>query len=307
MGTTWSVAVAAHDDSLGEVQAAIESCLNRVVVQMSTWVESSTLSRFNRTKGTWQPLPRGLATVLDCALDVARRTGGAYDPTIGGLVNLWGFGPDGPRHGLPDDDSLARALGRCGWDRLELDMSVRTGPRARQPGGLAVDLSSIARGYAVDAVAAALNRCRLESFLVEIGGELRGQGVKPDGQPWWVRVEQPIQRPVVPPPFELLVALHNLAVATSGDYRRGFTSGGRWYSHTLDPRTGRPVTGALASVTVIHAECMRADAWSTALTVLGPDAGMACAIEHGIAALFVRRGAAGLQPIATPALDELLE
>lgn len=149
----------------------------------------------------------------------------------------------------------------------------------------------------------------VEHHLVEIGGELRGRGMKPNGQPWWVLVEPPVTasepRDGDGSRFELLIALHGLSVATSGDYLRGFASGGRWYSHTIDPRSGYPVAHALASVTVLDRQCMVADAWSTALTVLGLETGLELAERRQMTALFVTRTATGLEPRATRALDAL--
>jgi thiamine biosynthesis lipoprotein len=306
MGTTWSVSLAsAPDADVGAIRAGVEACLDRVVSEMSTWLDTSDVSRFNRSANEWCDLPDALAVVLACALDVARESGGAYDPTVGPLVNLWGFGPAGNRAAPPREAAVAAARRACGWSNIELD---RCRQCVRQPGGVQLDLSAIAKGFAVDAIGEYLTAHGIESYLVEIGGELRGCGVKPNAQPWWVAVEQPPDPawPAAAQSFELLIALHHLSVATSGDYRKGFPSGGRWYSHTIDPRTGRPVHHAWTSVTVLHRECMVADAWSTALMVLGPQAGLALAEERRIAALFVTRTPAGLVPHATAALVALL-
>jgi thiamine biosynthesis lipoprotein len=308
MGTTWSVRfVGAPGADTALVFDAIDEVLAGVIDEMSTWLETSVLSRFNRTAGEWMDLPGDLTTVLECALAVARDSHGAYDPTVGPLVSLWGFGPGGPRNDPPGEREIDQARAYGGWPRIELDAATR---RARQPGGLAVDLSAIAKGFAVDAVAARLAALDVDSCLVEIGGELRGRGVKPDGQPWWVAIERPEDAEAADsgtPSIDLLVALYDLAVATSGDYRRRFRFGDRWYSHTIDPRTGRPVTHALASVTVLHRECMLADALSTAMTVLGLGAGLEFAGARGVAALFIERTARGLEPHASPALEAMLQ
>src|SRR5690606_2923261 len=163
-------------------------------------------------------------------------------------------GPGGeyaaPEFVPPTADAVGAALADCGWQRVRLD----SGPRLFQPGGLQLDLSSIAKGYAVDLVAKYLHACGLDHFLVEVGGELRGAGMKPDGQPWWVRLEEPgvSTAPTV-------AALHGMSIATSVDYRRCFEHGGRRYARTLDPRRGYPLTSGVASVTVLHTECMLAD------------------------------------------------
>ena len=298
MGTTWSVrfvAVRTFDASI--VAAGVSKRLDEVVRQMSTWDESSDLCRFNASApGTWVPLPHAFFKVLRYALDVARQSSGAYDPTAGALVNAWGFGPinrfDQAPFRAPGAASVDAAIAVSGWQRLQLDSQDRA---ALQQGGTVLDLSAIAKGFAVDHVASYLHEIGIDDCLVEIGGELRGDGIKPDGQPWWVGLEQP-PRHIDPAAFEelqTLVALQDISVATSGDYRRYFVDGDKRYSHTIDPRNGMPVAHGVASVTVLHRECMAADAWSTALGVLGVDEGIALADEHGLAALFIEREASG--------------
>jgi thiamine biosynthesis lipoprotein len=316
MGTGWSVRfVPPARVVVADVGDAIAAELDLVIRQMSTWIDGSDTSRFNRAAADCsQTLPAEFAAVLRCALDVAGITGGAYDPTVGALVDLWGFGPRGGRDSVPTEDEIADAAARCGWRRLAFDPALR---RVRQPGGLQIDLSSIAKGYAVDRVAERLSALGIAHHLVEIGGELRGQGMKPGGSPWWVALEQPQAEPqaeraessdhaagLLP---ETIVALHGLSVATSGDSQRRFTVGGQVLSHTIDPRNGRPVSGPLASVTVLHPCCMLADVWATALTVLGPDEGFKMACTQRLAARFVLRGAAALEERMTPAFAAMLD
>lgn len=316
MGTTWSVsAVLADDgaDSGDDIKAAIEAVFANVIAQMSNWSETSDLSRFNRAPaGAWVTLPEEGFTVLQAALQVARDSGGAYDPSAGPLVDLWGFGPVGhvgARQTAPTVDDVARARQRCGWQRIEVDVPNR---RARQPGGLALDFCAIAKGFAVDAVSRCLDAHGVTHHLVEIGGELRGQGLKPDGMPWWVELESPQagghgrNAHGTPSTPRTLVALLGLSIATSGDYRRYFEQDGRRFAHTIDPRTGYPAAHALASVTVIHRDCMLADAFSTALTVLGPQAGMEFARRHALAARFLVRTPRGFDELTSPAFAAML-
>lgn len=282
MATTWNVTVIGPPAlDTAELRRSIESVLARVVAQMSPWVADSDVSRFNRlAAGEWHPLPPDLATVMRCALDVARRSGGAFDPTAGHVVNTWGFGSrgrfDDPGFTVPGDKEIGRH--QLGWSRLRLDAHGRL----LQPGGYALNLSAIAKGFAVDAVSGYIERLGLPSHLVEIGGELRGSGVKPDLQPWWIEIEAPDANCLLP---TTRIALNALSVATSGDYRRFITVNGMRLPHTIDPRTRRPVRHGLASVTVIHESCMWADAWSTAVMVLGPQAGLELAEREGLAAL----------------------
>ncbi|RYY46088.1 MAG: FAD:protein FMN transferase [Sphingomonadales bacterium] len=277
MGTTWSVRVVGGAPDLAP---GIQAMLDRVVAEMSHWQPASDLSRFNRSEpGRWQMLPRRFEHVLAAALAVAEASGGAFDPAMGTLADLWGFGPLGPQ-AFPSDSAIDAALAMSGARHIEQD-----GSRARRRALAQLDFSGIAKGYAVDAVAEWLDGSDCRDFLVEVGGELRGAGIKPDGQPWWIDLEPAPGTRVAP----IRVALHGLSVATSGDYRRAFTHAGKSHAHTLDPRTGRPLDNHVASVTVLHPSCMLADAWATALTVLGPQ-GMALADREGLAAHMAVRG-----------------
>lgn len=305
MGTSWSVSVVVARQDVALVHAVIQRALDDVVGQMSHWEPHSDLSRFNRSAPeSWFDLQPAFFTVLEQALDIASSSGGAYDPTVGPLVDLWGFGPPGRRSGTPSPAEIAAARAQCNWERLVLDRRRR---RVRQPGAVRLDFSGIAKGYGVDQVALALRRLGYDSYLVEVGGELRGQGCKPDGDPWWVEIEQAREVGDSAPSACTLVALHGLAIATSGDYRRYFDDGGTRYSHTIDPRTGSPVTGPVCAVTVLHPECMVADAMATALTVMGREEGHAWATRHGLAALFTSFDAHGLHETMTPVMAAMTE
>lgn len=288
MGTSWCVKlVASPRADLRAIHAGIQAQLDLVVAQMSTWEADSDISRFNRAAAdTWQRLPPEFFAVLACAMETARDSDGAYDPTIGALVELWGFGPAQGRQGVPDESELASAQSGLGWQRVTLrpqDMS------ALQPGGVRLDLSAIAKGYGVDLVVSHLRDAGIAAALVEVGGELYCYGRKPDGGQWQVLAEA---APDAEPDEEAIcvIALDGMAVATSGDHWRAFEQNGTRYSHTLDPRTGRPVETAAAAVSVIADDAMRADAWATALTVMGAEAGYRFAQQRNIAARFVVRG-----------------
>ena len=292
MGTYWKVRIAAPPGlDLAPVKVAVESCLARIVAEMSHWEPTSLLSRFNASAGgSWLDLPPDFAAVMQCGLEIAERTEGAFDPAIGRLTDSHGLGPNPA--GPLDDAAVATALGASGWHRLAFDAEAK---RLRQPGGVWLDLSGIAKGHAVDVVADALANLGLRHALVEVGGECVGRGIRPDGDPWWVDLESPPG--VTLPP--LRVALHQLAVATSGNYVRG--------DHTLDPRTGRAVQTGVISASVLHASTMRADAWATALTVLGAEEGAALARREGLAARMVMRRDGAIDEWLSPALEAMID
>lgn len=291
MGTTWRVRAVGDQAMPPEgLREAIEAELVSVIAEMSHWEPSSLLSQFNAAPaGTWTDLPPAFAAVMDEALRWAELSDGAIDPTLGALVDLWGFGPPGPRIGVPTEAEVTAARAVSGRNRLERD-----GTRIRQPGGLRLDLSGIAKGHAADRVSDRLQALGVTDHLVEIGGELKGLGVSPDGMPWWVALEA-VEGSTEP---RFLIGLHGLSVATSGDAR---------WAHTIDGRTGRPIANDVASVSVIHPCCMTADALATALTVLGPKHGLAFAATHDIAALIVSRGERGVIEHVSPAFADLLE
>lgn len=283
------------------LRPVVDAALAEIVAELSAWAPESALSLFNRAPaGTAVALSSHLRAVLACALDVAAASGGAFDPTIGALTELWGFGPGPARLSPPSGAEVAAARVGQGIDALQFDPELGL---AVQPGGLKLDVSSIGKGYAVDLVSERLAAAGAPNALVEIGGELRGEGLKPDGQPWWVAIELPPGAAIAP----MSVALHGLAVATSGDYRRVLEHRGRRYAHTLDPRTGAPTTHGLASVTIFHASAMAADAHATAAMVMGPEAGADYIARQGLAALMVTRRGAGWCEHLSPALTAMLD
>jgi len=288
MGTGWRLRFArpaALDPDV--LRRAIEVRLDRIIREMSQWKPDSHLSRFNRSLAeSWMDLPPDFAAVIACALDIAEQSGGAFDPTLGRTAALLGFGAV-----IPGQDDARAAYADAGWRRLSFDPASR---RLRQPGGLWLDLSGIAKGFAVDAVADLVRAHGVSHLLIEIGGELVGRGVRPDGEPWWVSLEAPPGAALAP--FHL--ALHEQAVATSGDYRRG--------AHTIDPATGLALPPHVACVSVIHNTAMLADGWATALTVLGPERGLSMATARGLAARIVTREPDGFVEHLSPALIAML-
>lgn len=302
MGVVWRLRARApaglSDD---RIAATVQGACDAVVAAASTWEPESEISRFNRAPaGTWVPAGPHLLAIVREAVRFAGESGGAFDPTVGDLTDLWGFGPPGAARGIPSAEALAVARGD--WRDLRVD---EAGHRLFQPGGLALDLSGIAKGYGVDLAAQALADLGVRDRLLEIGGELAGAGVKSDGDPWWVEVERPDD--VVLDERPVLIALHGLCVATSGDWVRCFEREGRRYSHTLDPATRRPVDGQVAAVTVIHERCMDADALCTALTVMGAEKALAFAAASDLAALILTRSPAGPVELISPAFARLLD
>ncbi|MGM0571254.1 FAD:protein FMN transferase [Marinobacter sp.] len=298
-GTRYHINVVLTEDreTLEDLSQGIAETLESVDASMSTWREDSELSRFNQKsdQSQWTPVSGALFEVLAAAQQVSERSGGAFDITIGPVVNLWGFGPQGRPEKVPDDQVLAGRLANTGFRFLELDAEQQA-IRAEKPQYL--DLSGIAKGYGVDAVARYLESQGVDRYLVEIGGEVRVNGRKPDGSAWRLAVEQPDAegRQV-----NRVVAMDRNAMATSGDYRNYYESNGQRYSHTIDPLSGRPVDHRLASVTVIDESSMLADAWATAFTVLGFEEGYKLALQENLAVYFIVREGDGFETRHTPA------
>ncbi len=316
MGTTWSVTLASpakvtiSETRQTELRTGIERQLDRIVDQMSTWKSDSDLSRYNNASvGTWIVLKPEFLAVLSQALDLARDSDGAYDPTVGPLVNLWGFGPDGTRSAPPAPEQIETMQQRVGWYRITLD---RPNARVLQPGGVYLDLSAIAKGYAVDRVSDYLVAQGYPDTLVEIGGDLRARGRHLDGAGWRVALERPgsgaeehalQSNRLSSSDATAVLELSDRGLATSGDYRHRFEKDGREYSHHIDPRSGYPVEHAIASVSVISATCAQADPVGTTLTVMGPDAGLRWANQRGIAAVFMIRDGDRYRRVMTAAFE----
>lgn len=290
MGTHWSASVdAGPSTDMASLRQALAAAVEQVDEQMSPWKPDSDLMRLNRAPvDAWVALPAELLEVLACALDVQRLSAGAFDPGVGALVNAWGFGAV---RDAPDAQAIraARQPPPHGADAcLELDSSAG---RARKHAPLLLDLCGIAKGYAVDRMVAVLQRHGVRHALASLDGELRAVGAQAGGEPWAVALERPeAGRRAV----QGVIELADLAVATSGDYRRFVQVGDARLAHTMDPHRCAPVNNAVASVTVLAPTCMQADAWATALLVAGPGEGLVMAQRVGLEVLFLLRRAEGL-------------
>ena len=286
MGTTWGVSYIEGPPELtpGQVQQGVEALLTQVNLSMSTYRTDSEISAFNAIDTqTWFSSSAEFFAVLKAALDVGQKSKGTYDVTVGALVDLWGFGPGGIIEVPPAQDEIADLMSRVGQTNLRLDPQNRS---ILKQSDLSVDVSSLAKGYAVDRVAEWLSAQGVRRYMVEVGGEMRLSGLSGRGDPWRIAIEEP---KISERSIAITLSLTDVAIATSGDYRNYFEANGRRYSHSIDPRTGYPVTHDLVSVTVVHQSCMMADAWATALTVLGAEKAMAVAQAQGLAVYFIRR------------------
>ncbi len=303
MGTQYNLTIVVADDTPGKdaLQAAVAALLEDIERRLSTYIDDSELSLLNAAGANeWLPVSGELCEALAGALDMARLTDGAFDVTVGPLVNLWGFGPDEIVLTPPSERDIASARMQVGYERIETDCEV---PAVRKSDpGIYIDLSGYAKGYGVDRVAALLDREGIGNYLADIGGELRMRGENANGDRWRIAIEQPLDdaRRV-----HSILRITNAAVATSGDYRNFFIHDGRRYSHTIDPRTGYPVRHNAASVTVVATTAAYADAMATGLLVLGVEDGLRLAREKGIAALFLTREGDRFESVASPAYASL--
>lgn len=267
MGTTWQVTISAG--TIENPSELIKRELDLVDTLMSTWRSDSEISRFNAYAETdWFEVSKETAQVVEAANRVSKATDGAFDVTVSPLIDLWNFDRNTDRERVPTAEEIAALQGRIGWKLL----SVRTDPPALRKANplLAVNLSAIAKGYAVDRVTSALMAAGVEACLVEVGGEVQAIGQSSKGKPWAIGIEEPIEGVRA---IRSVASLENQSMATSGDYRNFYVVDGKRYSHTIDPRTGSPIEHDVASVTIVTESCMEADAWATAINVLGPEAG----------------------------------
>jgi thiamine biosynthesis lipoprotein len=307
MGTVYTVKIVKKDflnfniqpDSLHK---QIDSLLSEINQKMSTYLDDSEISQFNRYREKdWFPVSPELASVIESSLDISAQTGGAFDITIGPLVNLWGFGPENRPELIPSEEEIRARKLLVGFENLRVQSDP---PKvSKKIGELYCDLSAIAKGYGVDQIAVLLDRLGCNNYMVDIGGEIKTGGRNPQGHYWKIGVAAPQEEFGV----QKIIPLENKAVATSGDYRNYFEMDGIRYSHMIDPRTGRPITHQLASVTVIQNSCMIADAFATAIDILGPDEGLKFALSRELPVFFIVREGNSFIEKMTPEFKEILE
>ena len=304
LGTSYRLALNC-DVPPSTAKRVTEAAFASVDRSMSTYRQDSELMRFNRSElGHWHTMSAEFAAVLEESIEVGRLTNGAFDPTLGALVNLWGFGGGQVPVSIPSAREVDRRLSQTGLAQLE----IRNTPlesseplKARRHADFSLDLSAIAKGYAVDLAIEALENNACRDLLLELGGEVGVRGTRPDGKSWSVGIESPSPSGGV----VRALALSNEAIATSGDYRNQVKIEGRVFSHTLDPTTGYPVRHGLASVSVISANAMRADALATALNVMGPERGLDFARRHQLEAYFIIRTDTGYRSEGTGRFERM--
>lgn len=304
MGTIYEIKINSREAfrTRDKIQLGVARVLDHIDKSMSTYNPDSELSLINNNRTTsWQPVSDDLYRVLEQALEVSNITGGAFDVSVGPLVNLWGFGPETKDKTIPSEQDIRSRLADTGYHNLAL----RSEPRSvsKKLPGLYIDLSGIAKGYGVDKIAEYLESAGFLHYLVDIGGEIRVRGINAVGKPWNIGIERPIagRRSV-----QRSVPLRDIAMATSGDYRNFFESNGKRYSHTIDPKTGRPVTHDLVSVTVLNSSTAIADAMATGLLVLGPAAAAELAAKEAVAAYFIVHNNDGYEELETPAFTDYI-
>lgn len=313
MGTSYRLVLSTSlaDDEMDDVKSEVDAALDRLEDQMSTWRPDSELSRFNQSRSTeWQAVSSDTAFVVSEARRIWKLSDGAFDPTVAPLIKLWHFAEAPGEPTLPDDDAIKQALESTGFDQLD----VRVSPPAlrKKKTELQLNLSAIAKGYAVDVISDLLTGRLSCGHLVEIGGEMKSQGGKSNGDSWTAGIETPDS---LPRQIHTALRLDNQSLATSGDYRNFFEVDGKRYSHTIDPKTGRPVTHDLASVSVLADDCLTADALATAIEVLGPERGLELAERVDVPVYLIIRESARFrvhasdrfplkQPVRTPESTE---
>jgi FAD:protein FMN transferase len=302
MGTSYQVKIAPSNTLITiDLAEQINSRLESLDNTFTTYQKTSELMLFNQAE-LKQPtiISDDMQRVMRLASEIYVQTNSTFDPTVGPLVNLWGFGPKYTGDQIPNPQEIGQHLESMSLDHLSLDRNAKTASRNTD---IQLDFSAIAKGYAVDAIAELLIASGIENYLVEVGGELRASGRKHNGDFWRIAIETPS---LSQGGIQQVVDLENVAVATSGDYRNYFEKNGKRYSHTIDPRTGYPVDHKLASVTVIAATAAKADALATAMMVMGPEQTLLFAEQHGIPVYILVKQAEGFEAQYSQAFSDYL-
>jgi len=304
MGTSFNIQIVINSKNINKelIASEINAIFELINSLMSTWRKDSELSRINQAAiNQWVTVSADTLNVIELAYSISELSNGAFDITIGNIINLWGFGPNGRPSRVPNKVSIQQAISTSGFRQLDIDHEQSA---IKKNVDMYIDLSAIAKGYAVDKIAFYLDKNSFSGYLIEVGGEIRIKGKKPDNTIWKVAIEipevQPIPESVVPSlttdiksefrKVKQVISLTNQSIATSGDYRNYFEQNGKRYSHTLNPVTGKPITHSLASVTVISENAAKADAIATALMVMGIESGLKFSEKNNIAAYFIYRG-----------------
>ena len=289
MGTTYSVKINADNAFVekNKISDGIDEILSEINQSMSTYIKESELSNINfSTISDWQSISDDLFEVIDHAINVSLKTNGAFDITIAPLVNLWGFGPDKLQNKIPTDEIIELTKKNTGYKKIFIDKSLKK--ISKFDPNLHIDLSGIAKGFAVDKIARYLDKRGFKNYLVEIGGELIGKGLNKDNEIWQIGIENPDNNSDT---IKRIVRLKDMAMATSGNYMNYFEKDGVRYSHTINPVTGKPIKHKLASVTVLDNSAMNADALATAFMVLGSEKALSLADNLEIAIyLIIKEG-----------------
>ena len=305
MGTYYRISLI--DDSnakLAKIEVKVSAILENVNSQMSTYLDDSQISKFNnQSSNDWYDVSADLVLVSQKAHEIYQLTQGLFEPTIGPLVNLWSFGPDQKPLSIPKTQALQAIKDSVGADKLK----IRDHPPAlkKMHPTLKLDLSAIAKGYAVDMIAADLISLEQANFLIDIGGELRAVGKNLSGQSWRVGIEKP--QLAVTQSVQQVVSISGKSIATSGSYRNYFEQNGKRYSHIINPNTGYPIEHKLVSVSVVSDDCMTADAFATALMVLGPDQGYDFALQYGLAVYMIEKKGEQFVSKFTPQMKPFME
>ncbi len=290
MGTTFNITAIGTELDENALAAAVEETLADVNAKMSNWDPNSEVSTFSASTSTDPTdVSDEFAVVIAAANEVHEKSGGTFDVTLGPLIELWGFGPRKPEDPVPSDAEIQTALNSVGQSRL-LKLDQEKGTLAKSDAQVGINLSAIAKGYGIDAVAETLRDAGIENYMVEIGGDLVTMGDNDKGEAWRIGIEKP---EAGAQNLQLIVELDDLGMATSGDYKNFFEQDDVRYSHIIDPTTGRPITHRTTSVTVLAENAMMADAWATAMLALGQEQGMELAEKHELAVYFISRDVTG--------------